>query len=185
MERREAARSEVQSQISGSSLPQAERERFDAYEAITSRIIEKIESGVVPWQSPSISKVGFPRNFATGKLYSGINVFLLGSQEFESPHFLTFRQAKELGGHVNKGEKGFPVIKVGTWNKESESPAAAHADGEASTEKRKFLKVYTVFNACQIDGVAFPETPKCETFTESVMADNARRIVRDAPPSRH
>ena len=41
--------------------------------------------------------------------FGGINVFLLGSHEFQSPHFLTFIQAKELGGHVRQGEKGLPV----------------------------------------------------------------------------
>lgn len=166
-------------ELATSRLPgSGERERFDAYEAITARIIERIEAGVVPWQSPSIARVGFPRNFSTGKLYSGINVFLLGSQEFQSPYFLTFVQARELGGHVRKGEKGFPIIKVGTWTKESEASASG---GDPVEEKRKFLKLFTVFNACQIEGVAFPEVPKCETFTESVMADNARRIAAEMP----
>lgn len=177
MERIEGARDRAD--LAASRLPgSSERERFDAYEAITARIIERIEAGVVPWQSPSIARVGFPRNFSTGKLYSGINVFLLGSQEFQSPYFLTFVQARELGGHVRKGEKGFPIIKVGTWTKESE---ASDSGGDPVEEKRKFLKLYTVFNACQIEGVAFPEVPKCETFTESVMADNARRIAAEMP----
>lgn len=181
MDRTERTR-ESRVELASTGLPRSDaRERFDAYEAITSRIIERIESGVVPWQSPSIARVGFPRNFSTGKLYSGINVFLLGSQEFQSPYFLTFIQARELGGHVRKGEKGFPVIKVGTWNKEVEGGSAAAGDGEAMSERRKFLKLYTVFNACQIDGVAFPEVPKCETFTESAMAENARRIVAEMP----
>jgi len=106
MDRMEQAR-DGRVELAKGALPRSgERERFDAYEAITSRIIERIESGVVPWQSPSIARVGFPRNFSTGKLYSGINVFLLGSHEFQSPHFLTFIQARELGGHVRKGEKG-------------------------------------------------------------------------------
>ena len=179
----ERARDTGRPEMAAAGLPRtAERERFDVYEAVTARIIERIESGVVPWQSPSIARVGFPRNFSTGKLYSGINVFLLGSQEFQSPHFLTFIQAKELGGHVRKGEKGFPIIKVGTWNKEVDGGAeSAAGGGEAASEKRKFLKLYTVFNACQIEGVAFPEVPKCEAFTESAMADNARRIVAEMP----
>ena len=41
------------SQMEAAGLPRtAERERFDVYEAVTNRIIERIESGVVPWQSP-------------------------------------------------------------------------------------------------------------------------------------
>lgn len=180
MDRMERERDSGRSEMETAELPKAAgRERFDVYEAVTTRIIERIESGVVPWQSPSIARVGFPRNFSTGKLYSGINVFLLGSQEFQSPQFLTFLQAKGLGGHVRKGEQGFPIIKVGTWSKESE--ASTGSDGEAASEKRKFLKLYTVFNACQIEGIEFPEVPKCETFTESAMADNARRIVAEMP----
>lgn len=181
MDRKERARDNRAELVTGGLPRSEERERFDAYEEITNRIIERIERGVVPWQSPSIARVGFPRNFSTGKLYSGINVFLLGSQEFQSPYFLTFIQARELGGHVRKGEKAFPVIKVGTWNKETEDSPDAVGDGEPASEKRKFLKIYTVFNACQIDGITFPEVAKCASFTESAMADNARRILGEMP----
>jgi antirestriction protein ArdC len=180
MERIERERITDRPRMDSADLPRtSERERFDAYDAITARIIQRIETGVVPWQSPSIARVGFPRNFSTGKCYNGINVFLLGSQEFQSPLFLTFIQAQELGGNVRKGEKGFPVIKVGTWSKEDEQ-ATAPGEGQ-EPEKRKFLKLYTVFNACQIEGIEFPEVAKCESFTESAMADNARRIMAEMP----
>lgn len=158
MDRMERERITDRPRMDSANLPRTrERERFDAYDAITARIIQRIEAGVVPWQSPSIARVGFPRNFSTGKCYNGINVFLLGSQEFQSPLFLTFIQARELGGNVRKGEKGFPVIKVGTWSKEGEQ-ATAPGEGQ-EPEKRKFLKLYTVFNACQIEGIEFPEVP--------------------------
>ena len=86
MDRKERERNTSRSQMDSAELPRAtERERFDAYEAITSRIIERIETGVVPWQSPSIARVGFPRNFSTGKCYSGINVLLAGqAADFDS-----------------------------------------------------------------------------------------------------
>lgn len=158
-----------------------EPQRFDAYEAVTQRILERIEAGVVPWQSPSIVRVGFPRNFATGKPYHGINVFLLASQGFQSPYFLTFIQARELGGHVRQGEKGSPIVKVGTWNKPAPEPANAPDHELGTAPVRRFLRLYTVFNACQIEGLAFPEPPPCATFTESAMADNARRIVAGMP----
>ena len=160
------------SPLKHSSMP--ERGRVDVYEVVTNQILARIEQGVVPWQSPSIARVGYPRNFLTKKPYSGINVFLLGVQEFQSPHFLTFRQALELGGNVRKGEMGFHIIKVGTWNK-------AEATNDEKTEERKFLRLYTVFNACQIEGISFPEPPRCEAFTETVQTDNARRIVAEMP----
>jgi hypothetical protein len=69
---------------------------------------------------------------ATGKFSHGINVFLLASQGFQSPYFLTFIQARELGGHVRQGEKGSPIVKVGTWNKPA--PEAANSpDNEPGT----------------------------------------------------
>lgn len=155
-------------------------ERVDVYDLVTQRILEKLEAGTVPWQSSSIARVGLPRNFLTGKTYSGINVFLLASLDFQSPHFLTFRQALELGGHVRKGEKGFPIIKMGVWEKDGDSSGAA-GEGEPGKEKRKFLRHYTVFNSSQIDGIQFPEPEKCDTYTPSQQAEVARLIVEGMP----
>lgn len=161
------------------SFPKSkEKEKFDAYQVVTDRIIELIENGVVPWQSPSIARVGYPLNFSTGKPYNGINVFLLGCQQFQSPYFLTFLQAKNLGGHIRKGEKGFPVIKVGSWEQKDEEKSE---DDKSKLAKPIFLKVYTVFNSCQIEGVKFPELKKCETYTESTLAENAKAIVQSNP----
>lgn len=78
----EMERMQVKSLVAADLPRSAEREKFDVYETVTNRIIERIENGVIPWQSPSIARVGFPRNFSTGKLYRGINIFLLGSNEF-------------------------------------------------------------------------------------------------------
>jgi antirestriction protein ArdC len=39
----------------------------DIYQEVTDRIIEELEKGVVPWQSPYFSEIGFPKNFASGK----------------------------------------------------------------------------------------------------------------------
>lgn len=62
-------------------------------------------------------------HFATGKAYRGINVFLLGSLRYTSPHFLTYKQALELGSHVKKGEKGALVVKYGTYTNDDAQTA--------------------------------------------------------------
>ena len=149
----------------------------DVYELVTQRIIELLEKDVVPWQSPYISKTGFPRNFATGKVYRGINVFLLGSLRFTSPYFMTFIQAKELGGHVRKGERGFMVVKYGTFSKEVEDE---HTH-DIKEEQRHFLKVYTVFHASQIDGIVFPEPEPLPEVPAGTECDKAREIVANMP----
>ena len=149
--------------------------KLDIYTQVTDRIIEQLASGVVPWKSPYFSKVGFPRNFSTGRAYQGINVFLLGSQRCTSPFFLTFIQAKELGGHVRKGEKGSLVVKYGTYNKEEEGSTAEEG------ETRRFLKAYTVFHASQIEGIEFPAPENLPELSLSEKTDRARAIVAAMP----
>lgn len=169
--------------VNGQKIPEAQR-RGDVHDLVTARILEKLEAGVVPWQCPSIARVGLPRNFSTGQPYHGINVFLLGSLGFESPWFLTFLQAKALGGMVRRGERGFPIIKMGTWEKKGEGEKAEATEGRLDAEGatlRSFLKVYTVFNSSQIVGLTFPEPPPCPTYTECEQAEAARRIVEGMP----
>jgi antirestriction protein ArdC len=151
--------------------------KYDIYAEVTNRIIEQLENGVVPWQSPYFSKVGFPRNFASGKPYHGINVFLLGSLRYTSPYFLTFLQAKELGGNVRKGEKGSLVIKYGTYTKEIEGAAGAHN----AEERRKYLKGYTVFHASQIEGISFPQLDATPELPATAACDRARAKVAGMP----
>jgi len=150
----------------------------DIYSQVTDRIITQLEQGVVPWKSPYFSKVGFPRNFSTGRAYQGINVFLLGSLRFTSPYFLTFIQAKELGGRVRKGERGSMVVKYGTYSKQDKG-AAAGADESAET--RRFLKAYTVFHASQVEGIEFPQAAGMPDLCISERTARAREIVAAIP----
>jgi len=149
----------------------------DVYSEVTNRIIAQLEQGVVPWQSPYFSKVGFPKNFASGKAYRGINVFLLGSLRYVSPYFLTYRQAQELGGQVRKGEHGAFVIKYGTYTKDTEGAASA----EESAEERRYLRAYTVFHSSQIDGISFPEPEALPELTATAACDRARALVAGMP----
>ena len=151
--------------------------KINVYEQVTNRMIELLEQGVVPWKSPYLTTVGFPKNFATGKGYRGINVFLLGSLRYTSPYFLTYLQAKELGGHVKKGERGGMVIKYGTYTKEAEGAQPE----KATEEERRFLKAYTVFNASQIEGIEFPKPVALPEFTPSERCARAREIVAGMP----
>ena len=78
----------------------------DIYQAITERFVEQLKRGTVPWQKPWFAV----QNIVSRKPYRGINSLLLGSAEFQSPFWLTFKQSLDLGGHVKKGEKSTPVI---------------------------------------------------------------------------
>src|SRR5437016_9391237 len=66
------------------------------YEIVTEQIVEQLENGVAPWRKPW--RTEFPKNLRTLKDYRGLNVLLLASQGYVSPYWLTFNQAKVLGG---------------------------------------------------------------------------------------
>ena len=115
---------------------------MDVYQIITERIITQLESGTVPWRRPW-SAGRQPQNLVSRREYRGVNVFLLGSQSFDSPYWLTFKQALDLKGHVRKGEHATPVVFWRWIEKDDEK------NGKAA--KIPLLRYYSVFNALQCD----------------------------------
>ena len=157
---------------------QSAKAKVDVYERVTEIILKRLEEGTVPWNSPSIARVGFPRNFLTQNHYQGINIFLLASAGYASPWFMTYRQAQEMGGQVRKGEKGLLIVKYGTFDKEEKNAKT----GETEAYKRGYLKGYTVFNSSQIDGIEFP-TIKHPEYQPSEKVELAQAIVDGMPQS--
>ena len=115
----------------------------DIYQTVTDRIIAALEQGTAPWLKPwADGKCGTmgPYNAASGRPYNGINWLVLGSGGW-----LTFKQAKELGGSVRKGEKGTQIV---FWS------FPKIRDTETGEEKVvPFAKGYTVFAVEQCDGI--------------------------------
>lgn len=118
--------------------------KADAYQVITDRILEKMEGGQIPWQKPWHT-FGAPRNYVSGHVYTGINAFLLHFLCDGMPLFMTFRQAKKLGGYIRQGAKGFPIIFYNVIEKE------APEGGEA--KRIPFASYSTVFNITDVEGV--------------------------------
>lgn len=125
------------------------------YDNVTARILSQLENGFAPWVKPWSATPGknVPHNAATGRPYSGCNVVLLwlSHGRFSSPRFMTFNQAKELGGNVKKGEHGFTVYFV-------KPMVAKPKDGEQDGKTFTMLKAYTVFNVDQ-----------CENLPEKIL----------------
>src|SRR3546814_3328482 len=62
------------------------RDRASLYQEITDKIIAELEAGRVPWVQPwgppaARASLAMPKNAATGRCYSGINVLILRSEE--------------------------------------------------------------------------------------------------------
>jgi antirestriction protein ArdC len=133
-------------------------DRTSLYSEITDKIITELEAGRVPWVQPwgtaSVSApLGLPRNAATDRAYSGVNVLILWDaivrRGFAAQRWLTFRQALSLGAHVRKGETGTTVVYADRFTPDDER-RRAEQDGEAA-RAIPFLKRFTVFNCQQCD----------------------------------
>ena len=114
------------------------------YTIILKKLIEKLESGVVPWHCPWLH--GSPRNYYSKKSYSGLNLILLGMLEYRFPYFVTWNQIRKLNASVITGEK--PHLVVFYKPIEKEVDVLDVKTGEITTElKTKYiLRYYTVFN---------------------------------------
>ena len=102
---------------------------------------------------------------------------------FESPDFLTFKQANDKGGHIRKGEKGFPVIYCNTTSSTKEDMET----GEVKTESFSFLRYYTVFNVAQTEGIDIPvpEGVTVKEFHPLEDCEAIRKGYRGAPEIIH
>ena len=103
--------------------------KFNIYDHVTQTIIAQIEAGTVPWRKPwTGSKAGFAMPLrVTGEAYRGINVLMLWMAAeaggYTSSTWMTYKQAKDLGGQVRKGEKSTTVVKYGTIEDKDERVA--------------------------------------------------------------
>ena len=129
------------------------------YEQVTNRIIALLEAGTVPWQKPWKVMTGMPRNLVSKRPYRGINLLMLMASDFESPFWLTFRQANELGGHIRKGEKATPVVFWKQLKKLAPSEGivpedeAPQPDPTERKRPRVVARLYSVFNVSQTEGL--------------------------------
>jgi len=117
-------------------------------EIITDRIIAKLEEGTAPWRKPWVGgSDGAPANFTSKKPYRGINTIMTGMQGYASRYWVTYKQAKQAGGSVKKGEKGTPLVFFKFLDSKSDPG-----------KKIPLLRYYTVFNLSQCEGITVPDT---------------------------
>lgn len=147
--------------------------KTDVYQIITDRIVAQLEKGVVPWKQPWKS-AGAPMNLVSKKAYRGINPFLLGSAAYDSPYWVTFNQARDLGGAVKKGEHGWPVVFWKMGSKEE-----TNAAGETKSKTWAVLRYFTVFNTNQTSGLE-DKIPALPTREHSPI-DACEKIVAQMP----
>jgi antirestriction protein ArdC len=161
------------------------KDRSSLYEEITNKIVAELGAGRLPWVQPWGSSgvrapLGMPKNAATGRTYSGINVLILWNavveQGYSAQSWLTFKETVALGGHVRKGERGTTVVYADRFVPDDVRDRAR----ERGEEPRgiPFLKRFTVFNVDQCaglpDGIAAPP-PAVDT---SLILPQVEQLIR-------
>lgn len=141
----------------------AKADRIDVYEEVTASIIALLEAGTRPWSPSWASGAATLPLRHEGTPYRGINILLLWAaamtRGYSNPHWMTYRQAHELGGQVRKGEKGNLVVHAGTFTPKEGEADQRQSDDEGEERTRHFLKKYVVFNVEQIDDLDMAKFP--------------------------
>ena len=152
------------------------------YQEVTDRIIAELEQGRVPWVQPwgrAKAGLGLPRNAATGRRYSGVNILILWGavieRGFAGQHWLTFRQALDMGGSVRKGERGTTVCYADHFIPKDEQERARREGDEAAAVP--FLKRFTVFNVAQCEGLPALFEGTSEPLPERELIPQAEALI--------
>lgn len=137
-----------------------EIQKVDVREEITDKIISYLKNGVKPWECPYFRN--FPANSITKKEYSGINFLYLSiismEKNYKSNKWLSYQQAKSIGGNVKKGEKGTHIVFY----------SLLEVEEEEKFKKVSILKQYSVFNLDQ-----------CENIVDTEIKNPGLEIIRD------
>ncbi len=153
--------------------------RRNLYQEVTNKIIMALESGnfsewIQPWNN------GLPFNAISGHRYKGINQIILGLEMwvkgYEDPRWLTFNQAKKIGGHIKKGEKSSTVVFwkfIEVVDCECGEQSSRMSEDELPTKVVPIARAYRVFNVAQCEGIKLKPLQKnyfdVDAFTKSLL----------------
>lgn len=155
---------------------------MNVYEIVTQKVLDKIDQGTIPWRKPW-GTYGRQRNYVTRRPYSGMNQFLLNTTEYQSPFWLTYHQAKKLGGVIKKDQLGKSEIAV-FW-KILESRHKNVRTGADEVNTIPLLRFYKIFNTEQTTlNVELKEA----TLLQHTPIERCEQIIdgyEDAPPIRY
>lgn len=145
------------------------------YEVITAKILDKLEEGIVPWHKPWVGGTQ-PLNLVSKKPYRGINTFMLSMAGYSSPYWASYKQIISLGGQVNKGEKGWPVV-FWTWLDKTDNET-----GDITPRQIPFMRYYTAFNLDQTTGVDVKKIPSLNVkLSKAKIISECENIIKNMP----
>ena len=92
----------------------------DYHKEFAGKLKEQIEQGVAPWQKPwQPGEERLPKNIQTDKPYRGGNPIYLSvtqtAKGYSDHRWATYKQIKDMGGQVRKGESATPPATRIGW----------------------------------------------------------------------
>ena len=160
------------------------------YHRITNQFIDVLKRGAPPWKKPwtqGESTSELPINAATERKYSGINITILWTSavahSFKSGRWLTFNQAKAVGGRVKRGQKGTVAVLYRDIEVPCRDTAAQQlADSDENPLKKtiKLVRGYTLFNVEQCAGLPkliVQGPPQCDLKPTWKLHQEAENLV--------
>ena len=143
------------------------------FEIATERMVTLLESGTNPWRKTwSTSSTLSPMNYASKRVYSGINFFLLSM--LENPFFMTYKQIERAGGHLKEGAKS-EIVFFSLWTYFDANGKRTKNENEA-VRKIPNLRYYRVFNAPDIEGIEF-EYPEPVQLKPNEKYTNCEHLI--------
>jgi antirestriction protein ArdC len=159
----------------------AKRTAEQVRQEITDKIIKGLEGGKIPWRCPwsRDPNCGMPVNIASKKQYRGVNPLVLAITAmdvgYDSKWWGTYKQWKDRGGQVRRGEKSSPIVFWKIIEKDEV------VDGELKKKKIFFMRWSSVFNLDQVDGEKLdkfrPVKQEAEEITVSPDFTEAQALV--------
>lgn len=147
---------------------------------VTAQILEHLENGVRPWVQPWAGGSSDMPIRSNGEAYRGVNVLLLwmsgAASSFTSNRWMTYQQAKALGGQVRGGQTGTYIVKYGQTVIEADQ---SKPDDDSQKRTRGWLRGYTVFNTDQIDNLPGEFYPLASTHEGVPGVDWNERLEQD------
>ena len=166
----------------------------DYHKEFAGQLKEQIEQGVAPWQKPwKPGESRLPKNIQTDKPYRGGNsVYLSVTQTakgYSDHRWATYKQIKDMGGQVRKGEKATHVLfykfddeQEKTQAGAPDTPASA-PEGTAERDRTRppMVRCYAVFNVEQADGLTLERTgDDLTTEPEWKAHQTAERVIQES-----
>ncbi len=113
-----------------------------------------------------------PQNLVSRRPYRGVNVFLLHAMAYQSPYWLTFKQAQEMGGNVRRGEHACPVV----FRKWLDVDDRSEPTGKRRVPMLRYYSVFEEGNPKPTAGRRFADQPwlLCGYFLRLVLEKSPR-----------